>query len=122
MNVKRAVAAAGVIAALLLVIAVDVSCLAGHHHNGARSGAVTHAAAATQGAATRHQAVRSAPVRATLDIYGDSTRVTATYGDGTGVSLGTDTPGGTTTITGDATAGVTSGGVTRHITTSIYGD
>lgn len=119
MNVKRAVAAAGVIATLLLVVAVGVGYLAGHHHNGARSGAVTHAAAAT-----RHQAVRSAPVRATLDmeIYGDSTGITATYGHGTGVSLGTDTSGGTTTITGNATAGATSGGVTRYITESIYGD
>ena len=126
MNVKRAVAAAaGVIGALILVAAVGAGYLTGHHSS-TRPGAATvaHAAAATQSGT----ASTAAPVKATLDafIYGDSLSVSAIYGDGVSVPVGTITSGDGTATSGDRTSdtgGTTSGdGVSGVITLAIYGD
>ena len=140
MNVKRAVAAAaGVIGTLILVAAVGVGYLTGHHSS-TRPGVTTvaHATAVTQSGT----ASTAAPVKATLDtfiygdslstsaIYGDSLSATAIFGDGLGVSVGTTTPGdGTATTgrstshTGGATVGTTPGdGVSGVVTLEIYGD
>jgi hypothetical protein len=111
-NVKRAVAAAaGVLGALILVVALGVGYLAGH--SSARTGASTVSHSATHSAA---------PVKATLDvfIYGDSTSVPGIYGDGNGVSSGTTSSTGNTTTTGN-TITVTPPGGTK-ITSAIYGD
>ena len=143
MNVKRAVAAAaGVIGTLILVAAVGVGYLTGHHSS-TRPGVTTvaHATAVTQSGT----ASTAAPVKATLDtfiygdslstsaIYGDSLSTSAIFGDGLGVSVGTATSGdgtsatgGGTSATGGATGGTTSGdgvsGVVGVVTLEIYGD
>ena len=95
MNVKRAVAAvAGVIGTLILVAAVGVGYLTGHHSS-ARPGtaAVAHAVAVTQSGTAHVAASHAAPVTATLDtfIYGDSVSVPAIFGDGLDLWLGTTT-------------------------------
>lgn len=124
MNVKRAVAtAAGVIATLILVVAVGVGYLAGHSTSSARTGVATvaHAVAGTHGAA----AETAAPVKATLDdqIYGDSLNVPI-YGIGIGVSGGTTTGSGDSGTGNGVTGGVTDSGgtATATVTAAIYGD
>ncbi|MGD0934790.1 MAG: hypothetical protein ABR922_09490 [Streptosporangiaceae bacterium] len=124
MNVKRAVAtAAGVIATLILVVAVGVGYLAGHSTSSARTGVATvaHAVAGTHGAA----AESAAPVKATLDdqIYGDSLNVSI-FGHGLGVSGGTTTGSGDSGTGNGVTGGVTDSGgtATATVTAAIYGD
>ncbi|MGO9785087.1 MAG: hypothetical protein ACLPQY_35850 [Streptosporangiaceae bacterium] len=123
MNVKRAAAtAAGIVATLLLAVAVGVGYLAGHSISSARAGGSTiaHAAASTHGAA----AGRAAPVKATLDdqIYGDGLSVSI-YGDGAGRSGGT-TGSGDSGLGDGVTIGVTDSGgtATGTVTAAIYGD
>ena len=117
MNVKRAVAAvAGVIGTLILVAAVGVGYLTGHHSSG-RPGtvAVAHAVAVTQSGTAHVAASHAAPVTATLDTY--------IFGDGLDLSLGTTTPGDGMAATGSATVGTSSGGaVSGVVTLAIYGD
>jgi hypothetical protein len=126
-NVKRAVAAvAGVIGTLILVAAVGVGYLTGHHSSG-RPGtvAVAHAVAVTQSGTAHVAASHAAPVTATLDtyIFGDSFSVPGIFGDGLDLSLGTTTPGDGTAATGSATVGTSSGGaVSGVVTLAIYGD
>ena len=127
MNVKRAVAAAaGVIGTLILVAAVGVGYLTGHHSS-VRPGtaAVAHVVAATQTGTAHVAASHAAPVTATLDvfIYGDSFSAPAIFGDGLGVPAGTTTSGDGTAATGSATVGTSSGGtVSGIVTLAIYGD
>jgi uncharacterized membrane protein len=126
-NVKRAVAAAaGVIGALILVAAVGVGYLTGHHSS-VRPGtaAVAHAAATMQSGTAHAAASHAAPVTATLDvfIYGGSFSIPAIFGDGLGVSAGTTASGDGTAATGGATAGTSSGGTVGGVVTlAIYGD
>jgi hypothetical protein len=122
-NVKRAAAiAAGVVATLLLAVAVGVGYLAGHSTSSARAGGSTiaHAAASTHGAA----AAPAAPVKATLDdhIYGDGLSVLI-YGDGVGLPGGT-TGSGDGGLGDGVTIGVTDSGgtATGTVTAAIYGD
>ena len=123
MNVKRAVAAvAGVIGTLILVAAVGVGYLTGHHSS-ARPG--TAAVAVTQSGTAHVAASHAAPVTATLDtlIYGDSLSVPAIFGDRLDLSFGTTTSGDGTAATGSATVGTSSGGVVSGVVTlAIYGD
>jgi hypothetical protein len=121
-NVKRAVAtAAGVIATLILVVAVGVGYLAGHSTSSARTGVATiaHAVAGTHGAA----ADTAAPVKAALDdqIYGHRLNVPI-YG--IGVSGGTTTGSGDSGTGNGVTVGVTDSGgtATATVTAAIYGD
>jgi hypothetical protein len=123
-NVKRAVAAAaGVIATLILVVAVGFGYLAGHSTSSARTGVatITHAVAGTHGAA----ADTAARVKATLDdqIYGDSLNVSI-YGIGIAVSGGTTTGSGDSGTGNGVTVGVTDSGgtATATVTAAIYGD
>ena len=127
MNVKRAVAAgAGVIGTLILVAAVGVGYLTGHHSS-VRPGtaAVAHAVAATQSGTAHAAASHAAPVTATLDsytyIYGDSFSVPGIFGDGLDLTLGTTTSGDGTAAGGSG--GASSGGaVSGVVTLAIYGD
>jgi hypothetical protein len=126
-NVKRAVAAvAGVIGTLILVAAVGVGYLTGHHSS-ARPGtaAAAHAVAVTQSGTAHVAASHAVPVTATLDtlIYGDSVSVPAIFGDGLDLSLITTTSGDGTAVTGGATVGTSSGGAVGGVVTlAIYGD
>ena len=125
MNVKRAVAAgAGVIGTLILVAAVGVGYLTGHHSS-ARPGTVAQAVAVTQSETAHVAASHAAPVTATLDsytyIYGDSFSVPGIFGDGLDLTLGTTTSGDGTAAGGSG--GASSGGaVSGVVTLAIYGD
>jgi hypothetical protein len=121
-NGKRAAAAAaGVLGALILVVALVASLGVGYlaGHSSARTGASTVSHSSTRGG-TAH----SAPVKATLDamvIYGDSTSVPAIYGDGNGVSSGT-TGSTSNTSTNGNTITVTPTAGTALAAPGIYGD
>ena len=123
MNVKRAAAiAAGIVATLLLAVAVGVGYLAGHSTSSARAGGSTfaYAAASTHGLA----AGPVAPVKATLDdqIYGDGFSVSI-YGGGVGMWGGTTGSGDSGLGNGVTTGGTDSGGTaTGTVTAEIYGD
>ena len=118
MNVKRAVAAAvGVLGTLILVVALGAGYLAGHSSS-ARAGASTPTNAAPGDGDTGRDS-RRGQRQARTAIYGDSTRVSAIYGDGIGVA-GTTTSPSTTTTGNTITVTPTDG--TGVVTAAIFGD